>query len=106
MIRYVHYEADARQDMADIFDYLDIHASESIADRFYDAVRKTVEQLLRSPNLGERHPSCNPKLQGMRKWRVDGFPNHVIFYRPTEDKLEILRVFHGARDYAAMFNGE
>ena len=106
MIRYAHYELEARQDMAGIFDYLDEHAGESVADRFYGAVMKTVEQLLRSPNLGERCQFRNPQTKGMRKWRVDGFPNHVIFYRPVGDKLEILRVLHGARDYAAMFNEE
>ena len=104
MTRYAHYEAEARQDMEEIFDYLDEHAGELVADRFYNAVMKTVEQLLRSPNLGERCRFRNPKTKGMRKWQVDGFPNHVIFYRPVDDKLEILRVLHGARNYAACFN--
>jgi toxin ParE1/3/4 len=31
-------------------------------------------------------------------WRIDGFPNHVIFCRPIEHGIEIVRVLHGARD--------
>jgi len=53
MSRFAHYKAEARQDLAEIFDYLDEH-SETAADRFYDAVEETVRQLLRSPFLGER----------------------------------------------------
>ena len=106
MSRYAHYESEACQDIEGIFDYLDEHAGESVADRFYDAVIETVERLVRSPNLGERFPTQNPKLQGMRVWRVDGFPQHLIFYRPVDGRLEILRVFHGARDYATILGEE
>lgn len=29
--------------------------------------------------------------------------NYVIYYRPTQDALEIVRVLHGARDVEAIF---
>lgn len=31
------------------------------------------------------------------------FPNHLIFYRPVEDGIEVLRVVHGAQDIEAIF---
>ena len=105
MSRFAHYEAEARQDIADIFDYLD-QRSETVADRFYDAVEQTVQRLLKSPKLGELCRFRNPKTKGMRVWQVSGFPNHLIFYRPQEDRLEVLRVLHGARDYDTIFNDE
>jgi toxin ParE1/3/4 len=105
MNRLAHYEAEALQDLVEIFDYLDLR-SETVADRFYSAVAKTVQQLLDSPELGERCRFRNPKMKGIRVWQITGFPNHLIFYRPQGDTLQILRVLHGARDYAAMFNEE
>ena len=105
MNRFAHYEAEASQDLAEIFDYLD-QQSETEADRFYDAVEKTVQQLLKSPELGERCRFRNLETKGMRVWRVSGFPNHLIFYRPQDDRLEILRIIHGARDYDTIFNEE
>jgi len=103
MDEHVDFWEEARTDIKEIGLYLAERAPE-VEERFYQAIGKTVRFLAGAPNLGERHPSRNPKLKGMRKWQVDGFPNHVIFYRPVGDRLEILRVFHGARDYAACFN--
>ena len=103
MSRFAHYEAGAKQDLAEIYDYLD-QRSESAADRFYDAVYETVEQLLVSTGLGGRYQCSNPEMEGVRIWRVNGFPNHLIFYRQQGDMLQILRVIHGARDYDTMFS--
>ena len=105
MSHFAHYEAEASQDLAEIFDYL-VQRNETVADRFYDAVENTVRQLVRSPYLGERCQFRKTKTKGMRIWQVSGFSNYLIFYRPQNERLEILRVLHGARDYASMFNGE
>jgi len=102
---YVDIKEDAQIDIEEIGAYF-FHRAPEVVERFYRAIDKTVRVLARSPNLGERCRFRNPKTKGMRKWRVDGFPNHVIFYRPIDDKLEILRVLHGARDYATMFDEE
>lgn len=42
--------------------------------------------------------SRKPELVGIRTWAVDGFPNHVAFYRTIEGGIEVIRVLHGARD--------
>ena len=102
---YVDIKEDAQIDIEEIGAYF-FHRAPEVVERFYRAIDKTIEQLVRSPNLGERHPSRSPKLNNMRQWQVDGFPNHAIFYRPVGDRLEILRVLHGARDYAACLNGD
>jgi toxin ParE1/3/4 len=101
----VDYAKEARTDIKEICLYFAQRVPE-VRIRFRRAIAKTVHVLARSPNLGERYPCRNPRLKGMRRWQVDGFPNHVIFYRPVDDRLEILRVLHGARNYAATFNEE
>lgn len=45
----------------------------------------------------------HPKAAGIRSWSITGFPNHLIFYRPVEGGIEVLRVLHGARDINAIF---
>ena len=55
---------------------------------------------------GERRHSSNPLLAGLRIWRIDGFPNHLIFYRPIEGGIEIVRVLHGVRDIGAVLESE
>jgi toxin ParE1/3/4 len=65
---------------------------------FYDAANTTFEALARMPGMGERRESRQPRLAGMRVGRVEGFENHLIYYRPVEGGIEIVRVLHGARD--------
>jgi toxin ParE1/3/4 len=34
----------------------------------------------------------------IRQWRIKDFQYYLIFYRIQDDRVEILRVLHGARD--------
>jgi toxin ParE1/3/4 len=88
----------ADQDLDDQAGYLAREASLETALRFYDAAATTFTNLARMPNMGERRESSNPRLEGLRIWRIQGFENHLIFYRPLEDGIEIVRVLHAARD--------
>ncbi len=54
------------------------------------------------PGMGERWESNNPHLAGLRVWRVEGFEKHLIFYRATDDGIEVVRVVHGARDISSV----
>lgn len=50
-------------------------------------------------------PSCNfidPALRKLRRWPVKDFDNWLIFYQPTRDGIEIVRVLHGARDITSI----
>lgn len=88
----------AEADLDDQAAYLARNASLETALRFYDSARTTFEQIARSPGLGERRESTNPRLANLRVRRVEGFEAHLIFYRPADDAIEIIRVLHGARD--------
>jgi toxin ParE1/3/4 len=37
-------------------------------------------------------------------WRVRGFAKHLIFYRPIEDGIEVIRILHASRDLAAVLD--
>jgi toxin ParE1/3/4 len=34
----------------------------------------------------------------VRQWRIKNFQDYLVFYRVQDDRVEILRVLHGARD--------
>jgi toxin ParE1/3/4 len=67
--------------------------------RFYDAAEASIQRLVENPNLGSVCEFESPELAGVRVWPVRGFRKHLIFFRPTEAGVEILRVLHGSRDF-------
>lgn len=74
-----------------------------IADRFLNAVDRSLKRLRDLPYLGVPWETEATELQGMRLWVVAGFPNHLVFYRPTASGIEVIRVVHGSRDLDAVF---
>ncbi|HJT34146.1 MAG TPA: type II toxin-antitoxin system RelE/ParE family toxin [Pirellulales bacterium] len=77
---------------------------ESIAARFYLAVKEAGERIARSPELGAGVPSRGKKVSDLRMCRVPDFRNHLIFYRPIDGGIEIVRVLHGARDWQSLLD--
>jgi toxin ParE1/3/4 len=65
------------------------------AGRFFDAAKEAFELVARHPAIGRLRSFS---LAGVRSWVVPGFENYVIFYLPTQTEVQILAVFHGARD--------
>jgi toxin ParE1/3/4 len=94
----VYQRAAARRDLIDHFVYLAETAGLDTAERFLSAARTTSENLAEHPKLGAVLRSRNPKLAGIRKWRVTGFENHLIFYVPKRDGISVVRVLHAGRD--------
>jgi len=94
----------ADRDLDDQAAYLASQASLETALRFYDAASITFGKLAGMPGLGERWPSANPRLAGLRSWRIEGFEKYPIFYRPADDGIDIVRVIHAARDVGTVLD--
>ena len=60
-------------------------------------------RLAANPGLGRLRKFRNPRLKGVRSWLVSGFDNYLIFYRAVPGGIEVLHVYHGARDIEALF---
>lgn len=73
------------------------------ATRVVEAVYKTFEDLRTSPGLGRVRTFRNSRLRDIRMWRVVGFEDYLIFYREQSDDIQVLHVYHGARDLEALF---
>lgn len=71
--------------------------------RFYDAAERAFERLLSMPEIGATREFERPEFRGLRMWPIPDFPNHLIFYRPTDAGIQIVRVLHAARDVPGVF---
>jgi len=83
-----------------------VHASEAVSVRFEAAVMETCAWILENPTSGARREFLSPRLSGLRMWSVRGFEKHLLFYRETEEGVEVVRVVHGARDIERIFDSE
>ena len=68
------------------------------AARFSDAFLESAQFLQSFPASGDVWKSRRSKPPPVRQWPVKDFPNHLIFFRATDEEVLILRVLHGARD--------
>lgn len=93
----VRIDQAAEDDLLEIWAYIARDNPEA-GDRVLEAAYQTFEALGQNPGLGVTFWSRNPKLRGTRQFVLTDFPNYVIFYRNIEERIEILRVVHGARD--------
>ncbi len=100
--RVVTREA-ARRDLIEHFVFLGENASVNVARRFLQALHASFEGLSQMPELGAKRAFRNPRFFTVRMWPVKGFERYLIFYRPIDDGVEILRVLHGARDIERLF---
>jgi toxin ParE1/3/4 len=66
--------------------------------RLFAAATRAYQRLLEMPELGVARQLGSKRLEGLRMWPIPDFPNHLIFYLPTDTGIEIVRVLHGARD--------
>jgi toxin ParE1/3/4 len=91
----------AREDLIRQADFTS-DSSLTAGRRFFSAVHKTCVRLAESPNSGEAIKRTRAEYEGLRIRRIRDFPNHIVFYRPIEDGVEVLRILHGAQDWQAM----
>lgn len=95
----------AQRDLVGHFAYVGERNPEA-AERFLEAVEKALDQLAQFPLMGRRWGSPSPRLQDVRFWTVPRFKNYRIFYRPIKNGIELLHVFHAARDIRRLLESE
>lgn len=90
---------DAETDLLLIWVY---HAekSERSATRIRKEIGSKYNLLLQFPMAGRSREELQT---GLRSLPIE---KYVIFYRATEDRIEIVRVLHGAQDIAGVFSPE
>ena len=83
----------ARQDLKEIGRHIARESrSRSVALRFLDSFQQRLQLYARQPEMGQRRPDLGAEV---RHFSVG---HYVVFYRPIESGIEVLRVIHGSRD--------
>jgi toxin ParE1/3/4 len=97
----------ADHDIDGIADYLVEQSGLDIGLRFVSDVYETFALPGSRQEIGWRCKVRHPQLMTARTFRVsERFDKFLIFYQPYQDRIEILRVLHGAQDLAALFRHE
>jgi plasmid stabilization system protein ParE len=100
-MRHLVYLTSARNDLADIFRYI---AGESgnpdIAFAFIEKLMERCEYLSSLPGIfGMERSELRHDIRSI------SFHAYVIFFRYIEDRLEVVNVINGHRDFALLFEG-
>ena len=95
---------EADNDVFDIACYLS-EQREGLGFRFYECVEDSYQRIAENPLLKGLAPFRHAKAKNIRIALVKDFSNYLIFYQIVSNKVNILRVLHGARDYMNLFDG-
>jgi toxin ParE1/3/4 len=87
---------EADRDVDAQADYYRDRGTPGTAERWLLRTRKAFEFVAANPGLGEE---VRP---GLRAWRVEKFKQHLVIYRAMPERVEIVRVVHGASDLDAI----
>ena len=95
----VYKSASAKRDLVEDYVYLAEHAGIETDERFLSFADDSFNDLSRHPEMGVAVSLRDPRLAGLRRWRINGFETFLIFYVPREDGVLIVRVLHAAQDW-------
>ena len=89
----IYRTREAVADLDAIWDYI-ARDNLTAADRMLDALNERFLLLAKNPEIGELQP-----LLADGQYRRFTYRSYVIYYRPVDDGIVLVRVLHGARDH-------
>jgi toxin ParE1/3/4 len=95
----------ATSDITELYCYF-LALEANLGEKFLDCLYETYEMIANMPELGQLYRFRDPAMKDARIRQIKKFSNYLIFYRIETDKIVILRVLHGARDYMNLFDVE
>jgi toxin ParE1/3/4 len=90
------FSIPAKRDLLEIWVYI-AEDNMDAADATERRIRGLCDKLATSPGMGK------PRLDLGTDIRMFGVGNYMIYYRPSNNGVEILRVAHGSRDALRLF---
>ena len=87
-------------DLAEELTWFNERAGPEVANRWYEAVCSTIEELRRHPGLGRLRRDLQP--EGIRSWRVKGFARWLLFYVDRPGAVVFLRVRQGTMNLVVL----
>ncbi|MHC5766898.1 MAG: type II toxin-antitoxin system RelE/ParE family toxin [Nostoc sp.] len=98
MSRYV-LTIPAKQDLKEINRYI-IRYNPNAARRLNEKIKQQCKLLADFPNMGQSFDSF---IRGLRSFPVE---DYLIFYRPIDGGVEVVRIVSGYRDLETVFLSE
>lgn len=95
MKRY-HLTPEAARDLDEIASFI-AEDNPPAALGLIDEIEKKCQAIAEMPGIGRMREELAPDLRGSLVGK------YVIFYRPSAEGVEIIRVIHGARDIPKLF---
>jgi toxin ParE1/3/4 len=81
----------AREDILDIWQFIALD-NETAATKLVHRFDRAVQMLADNPHAGRERPDL---AEGIRSFPVG---RYVIFYQPTGNGIDVVRILHGSRD--------
>jgi toxin ParE1/3/4 len=89
----------AQLDLVDVWVFIAAD-SPAQADRFLDSLDEKLQLLAAAPGIGRERPEL---ATGLRSLPVG---NYHLFYRVSDDGIDLVRVLHAARDLGNFFHDD
>lgn len=100
----IHYSAEARRDLDDIWDYIEADlCNPTAAQRTVNRILDAVEQLETFSGLGSPLSSITDANTDYR-YLITG--NYLTFYRVSGNDVFVDRILYGRRDYLRVLFGD
>lgn len=93
----------AVQDVDQAVAYLLQEATPSVAEDFVDALEAALAHISSHPQTGSPRFAHALDLPGLRAWTLNRFP-YTVFFCECHDRIDVWRVLHQRRDFAAWLN--
>ena len=80
-----------------------IYLEATRAERVRLTILDTVDFLAENPALGRHIRKATPRHADIRWLVVPKYRNYLIFYRPFQDTIMVVRILHAAQDWKRFF---
>ena len=101
------FRARARRDVLEQMLYIEEQANEEAALRYYEAVLTTCGLLARQPFSGKAFSTTVGAVAGLRRFPVSSpFEKYLLFYYPSANGIEVVRILYGSRDLEPILAAE
>lgn len=95
-MRQLRISATAQADLDEIWLFI-AQDDPGAADRFLERLLHACGRLIRAPRMGRLREDLASDLRSL------SFGHYLVFYRPTDSDIEIVRVLSGFRDIEEIF---
>lgn len=92
----------AEQDLEEIRGHISADNPDA-AKRVRSRILDTADLLATHPDIGRRIRDASARYEGIRWLVVPKFRNYLIFYRPFQDTVIVVRILHAAQDWTRFF---